>query len=103
MQRRTRSILDELAHMPVSKDRENLVESRASHVIQGAINLINYIKTYKTIPTVQSKNKNVRGLCVWMNAQYNNYHKNHSAMKDPELRILWDKFLVDHNDVIYFS
>ena len=44
MQKRTRSILDELAHMPVSKDRENLVESRAGHVIQGAINLINYIK-----------------------------------------------------------
>jgi hypothetical protein len=36
--------LDELAHMPVTKDRENLVESRAAHVIQGAINLINYIK-----------------------------------------------------------
>jgi hypothetical protein len=30
--------------MPVTKDRENLVESRASHVIQGDINLINYIK-----------------------------------------------------------
>lgn len=44
MQKRTRSILDELAHLPVSRDRENLVESRASHVIQGAINLINYIK-----------------------------------------------------------
>ncbi len=44
MQKRTRSILDELAHMPVNKDRENLVESRAGHVIQGAINLINYIK-----------------------------------------------------------
>ena len=44
MQKRTRSILDELAHLPVNKDRENLVESRASHVIQGAINLINYIK-----------------------------------------------------------
>jgi hypothetical protein len=44
VQKRTRSILDELAHMPVSKDRENLVESRAGHVIQGAINLINYIK-----------------------------------------------------------
>ena len=44
MQKRTRSILDELAHMPVTKDRENLVESRAGHVIQGAINLINYIK-----------------------------------------------------------
>lgn len=44
MQKRTRSILDELAHMPVTKDRENLVESRAMHVISGAINLINYIK-----------------------------------------------------------
>lgn len=44
MQKRTRSILDELAHLPVGKDRENLVESRAGHVIQGAINLINYIK-----------------------------------------------------------
>lgn len=44
MQKRTRSILDELASMPILKDRENLVESRATHVIQGAINLINYIK-----------------------------------------------------------
>ena len=44
MKRKTRSILDELAHMPVNKDRENLVESRAGHVIQGAINLLNYIK-----------------------------------------------------------
>jgi hypothetical protein len=44
LQKKTRSILDELAHLPVSRDRENLVESRATHVIGGAINLINYIK-----------------------------------------------------------
>ena len=44
MQKKTRSILDELAHMPASRDRENLVESRAAHIISGAINLINYIK-----------------------------------------------------------
>ena len=30
--------------MPVTRDRANLIESRAGHVIQGAINLINYIK-----------------------------------------------------------
>ena len=29
-----------------TKDRENLVESRAGHVISGAINLINYIKEH---------------------------------------------------------
>jgi hypothetical protein len=46
LQKKTRSILDELATMPVNKDRENLVESRAAHVISGAINLINYIKEH---------------------------------------------------------
>jgi len=44
LQKKTRSILSELAEMPVTRDRANLVESRASHVIQGAINLVNYIK-----------------------------------------------------------
>ena len=44
MQKRTRSILDELDSMLAHRDKENFVENRASHVIQGAINLINYIK-----------------------------------------------------------
>lgn len=44
MQKRARSILDELDTLLVHKDRENLVESRAVHVIQGAINLIKYIR-----------------------------------------------------------
>ena len=44
MQKRTRSILDELDGLLAHKDKENLVESRASNVIAGAINLINYIK-----------------------------------------------------------
>jgi hypothetical protein len=44
LQKRARSILDELDTLLARKDRENLVESRASHVIQGAINLINYIR-----------------------------------------------------------
>jgi hypothetical protein len=44
LQKRTRSILDELDTLLSNKDRENLVESRAAHVIQGAINLINYIR-----------------------------------------------------------
>jgi hypothetical protein len=46
LQKRTRSILDELASMPVAKDQSSLVESRAAHVIQGAINLVNYIKEH---------------------------------------------------------
>lgn len=44
MQKRTRSILDELDTLLSHKDRASLVESRAIHVIQGAINLINFIR-----------------------------------------------------------
>jgi len=44
LQKKARSILDELDTLLIHKDRENLVESRATHVIQGAINLINYIR-----------------------------------------------------------
>jgi hypothetical protein len=38
-----RSILDELNSLCIEKDKENIVESRAMHVITGAINLIDYI------------------------------------------------------------
>ena len=30
--------------MSITRDRENLIESRASNVIAGAINLINYLR-----------------------------------------------------------
>ena len=44
MQKRTRSLLDELTNMPLSRDKENVVESRASHIIDSAIRLISFIK-----------------------------------------------------------
>ena len=53
MQRKTRSILEELDTFRVSKDKENLIESRANHVIQGAINLINFIR--ENYDTAQSE------------------------------------------------
>ncbi len=44
MLKKTRSILDELDSLKLNKDKHNLVESKASHVIQSAINLLNFIK-----------------------------------------------------------
>ncbi len=44
MQKRTKSILDELDSLLIHRDRENLIESRATHIIQGAINLITTIR-----------------------------------------------------------
>jgi len=44
LQKRTRSLLAELDSIRLQKDRENFVESRASNVIQGAINLLQFIR-----------------------------------------------------------
>lgn len=44
MKRNTRSLLEELNDIAVKKDTEAIIESRAAHVIDSAINLINSIK-----------------------------------------------------------
>jgi len=44
LQKKTRSLLDELDNLLVHRDRENLLESRATHIIQGAINLIQTLR-----------------------------------------------------------
>ena len=41
MRKQTRSILHELNSMIVEKDRQHVMESRATNVIESAINLIN--------------------------------------------------------------
>jgi hypothetical protein len=43
LQKRTKSILAELDSHFASRDTHNFVESRANNIIQGAINLIQYI------------------------------------------------------------
>ena len=44
MKRQTRSILEELSNISFAKDKENVVESRASHILESAIRLLTYIK-----------------------------------------------------------
>ena len=46
MQKKTRSILEELSSARTNVDPENFVESRASHIIDSAINLIQYIREH---------------------------------------------------------
>ena len=44
MQKKTRSLLEELNDFASKKDREVILESRAVHVIDSAINLIKHIR-----------------------------------------------------------
>ncbi len=51
MQKRTRSILTELDELLTHKDKDNLLESRANNIINGAINLINHIRENYDVDT----------------------------------------------------
>lgn len=44
MQKRTKSLLEALNDVAGSRDRDSLIETRATHIINSAINLINLIK-----------------------------------------------------------
>lgn len=44
MQKKTRSLLEELNEISIKKDSEAIIESRATHVIDSAINLIKSIR-----------------------------------------------------------
>lgn len=49
MRKQSRSILDELSTLSVGKNTGLVLESRANHIINSAINLINQIReTYDT-------------------------------------------------------
>lgn len=44
MKKTTRSLLEELNSITIKKDTDAVIESRATHVIDSAVNLINLIK-----------------------------------------------------------
>jgi ribosomal protein S13 len=75
MRKQTRSILHELNSMIVEKDRQHVLESRATNVIESAINLINEMHKHydsavagdlerRLLNSIkhQDKNKFVRGI-----------------------------------------
>ena len=44
MKRHTRSLLEELNDIAIRKDAESVIESRAQHIIDSAINLLSLIR-----------------------------------------------------------
>lgn len=63
MQKHTRSILTELDSFRVHKDKENFVETRAANVIQGAINLLQFIReNYDTETAIELERRLVNSI-----------------------------------------
>ncbi len=44
MKRNTKSLLEELNSIAIKKETESVIESRATHIIDSAVNLINTIR-----------------------------------------------------------
>lgn len=51
MRKSTRSILQELSDLGVSRDKDKIIESRGANIIESAINLISLIKEQYDIET----------------------------------------------------
>ena len=63
MQKRTKSILDELDTMLAHKDKTNPLESRALNVMQSAINLITFIEeNYDSAVAIELERRLLNGI-----------------------------------------
>ncbi len=51
MRKSTRSILQELSDLGISRDKDQVIESRGSNLIESAINLLNLIREQYDIET----------------------------------------------------
>ena len=80
MQKHTRSILDELSNVSFTKDKENVVESRASHIIESAIRLITYIRENFDSETAFKLEKKFHGAIKNMNS--NKFTKGVARIKE---------------------
>ena len=80
MQKKTRSILEELANVRFSKDPEHFVESRASHIIDSAINLIQYIRENFDAQTAYTLEKKFNSAIK--NLDSNKFHKGVNRLRE---------------------
>ena len=80
MQKKTRSILEDLANVRSSKDPENFVESRASHIIDSAINLIQYIRENFDAQTAYTLEKKFNSAIK--NLDSNKFHRGVNRLKE---------------------
>jgi hypothetical protein len=94
MQKKTRSILEELSSVRINKEPENFVEHRASHIIDSAINLIHYIRENFDAQTAYTLEKKFNSAIK--NLDSNKFHKGVSRIK--ELKDVKQSFTIKQGD-----
>jgi len=94
MQKKTNSILEELSNVRFTKEPENFVEHRASHIIDSAINLIHYIRENFDAQTAYTLEKKFNSAIK--NLDSNKFHKGVSRLK--ELKDVKQSFTVKQGE-----
>jgi len=94
MQKKTRSILEELSSVRINKEPENFVEHRASHIIDSAINLIQYIRENFDPQTAYTLEKKFNSAIK--NLDSNKFHKGVTRIK--ELKDIKNSLTVKQGD-----
>jgi len=94
MQKKTRSILEELSNVRFDKEPENFVEHRASHIIDSAINLVNYIRENFDPQTAYQLEKKFNSAIK--NLERNKFYKGVSRIK--ELKEVKKSFTLKEGD-----
>lgn len=71
MKKTTRSILEELNSINVKKNNEDIIESRAMHIIDGAINLLKLIKeTYNEEEAFELEKRLIGSIRTYNSAKF---------------------------------
>jgi len=94
MQKKTNSILEELANVRFNKEPENFVEHRTYHIINSAINLIHYIRENFNAQTAYTLEKKFNSAIK--NLDSNKFHKGVSRIK--ELKDVKQSFTIKQGD-----
>ena len=58
-----------------------------------------YIQENNKLPTDRNKDPEIRALGVWLANQKRNYNKKSNVMKNNEIRIKWEEFIQNHEDL----
>jgi hypothetical protein len=94
MKRKTRSILEELSSLRPNKDPELFVESRATHIIDSATNLIQYIREHFDEQTAYQLEKKFNSAIKSLDSS--KFHRSVNRLK--ELKDVKNSLTVEQGD-----
>jgi superfamily II DNA or RNA helicase len=76
-----------------------LFKSNEERWIDSLCNLKIYIETCKKLPSTIDEQSDVRKLAKWMGHQRDNYRDITDIMKDDNIRLKWEKFIIENTEV----